>query len=123
MGVVATVLLDDRSCEGCTRQEEWGCFGKKLREPVEGEDPRAAWTNPAVVPLQIEGEDWYACPRQHIRENPEWWSRLTMYYAAYEKGFLPDAGAFNDQSMSGMLTLQLLDGMIQKAVGQKSRTE
>lgn len=65
---------------------------------------------PAALPITDEdGFDDYACPRQHINENPHMWSTIFTYYAAWQKGFLPDAGGVSSQSKFAMEVFAILD--------------
>ena len=102
--------MPDRKCDGCQRQGEWGCTAKRWREPEEGEpDGPENWNNPAYLPITVEGEESYACPRQHIKENPAYWSMILKYYGMFRKGHLPNRGAIADQSNKAIEVFRLLD--------------
>ncbi len=116
---MAIRLMPERSCKGCTRQEEWGCRAVKYREPEPHEDPQDAWVNPAWLPITLDGEDTYACPRQSLMENPEEWSRLLMYYGFYQKGHLPQTGSIIDQSNCLMEAFRILDAVNAECDEQK----
>lgn len=55
------------------------------------------------------GEDTYACPKQHMRENPQYWSWILRFYGFYKKGFLPEAGAIIDQTNKALSVFNILD--------------
>lgn len=101
--------MPDRQCAGCVRQVEWGCFAYQKRKPEEGEDPADSWDSPAYLPVTLDGEEVYHCPRQYIRENMEEWAKLLMYYAYYKAGFLPQSGSVIDQSNKLMEIFRIID--------------
>lgn len=47
------------------------------------------------------------CPRVFIYRNPAAFTRLSQLYALLDKGVLPDAGGYYDQSALTMEALQL----------------
>ena len=108
---MAIRLMPELSCAGCTRQEELGCTAFQFREPTINEDPRDSWHNPAYLPITLDGKDTYACPRQTIYEEPEFWGRLLKYYGFYLKGFLPEDGSILSQSNSLMEAFRILDAV------------
>lgn len=55
------------------------------------------------------GETSYACPRQHVKEHPEYWSKLLKFYGFYKKGFLPEKGGFMDQANAVIELFRILD--------------
>lgn len=61
------------------------------------------------MPIEVGGEQSYACPRQTLRERAGDWNRLLMFYSLYLKGFLPDQGAVIDQSNVLMEAFRLID--------------
>ena len=103
--------MPDRQCLGCTKQVQWGCEARRIGFPAPGEadDPDKHWTKPAHLPVQILGETSYACPRQHIRENPVFWGHLLRYYGLFQKGFLPSAGGVADQANKAMELFQIVE--------------
>lgn len=116
--MIAIRLMPERNCRGCTKQVQWGCTAKpyvvmdpETSSPVLGHDgkPKVAWTNPAHMPLDFDGEETYACPRQPLREEPEMWSRVFTYYRLYKKGFLPQTGAAMDQANIAVEIFRILD--------------
>lgn len=108
---MAIRLMPELSCSGCTKQTELGCHAFQFREPEEGEDPRDTWVNPAFMPITLDGEDTYACPRQTLYQNPGEWNELLKYYGFYTKGFLPETGSIIDQSNALIEAFQILDGV------------
>lgn len=102
--------MPERQCKGCTHQKEWGCEAKQFRKPDEFElDVRDSWVNPALMPVDIDGEPSYACPRQPLKEHPRLWNYILQYYRLYKKGFLPQMGAVMDQSNKAMQVFSILD--------------
>ena len=102
--------MPERQCVGCTRQKEWGCTAKRWRTPDPEEmDGPENWVNPAYLPVTLDGEDTYACPRQHLRENPAAYGKLWFLYGHYKKGHLPDRGGIVDQSNVLMQLFRVLD--------------
>ena len=108
--------MPERQCVGCKRQTQWGC--EAVRYPSTKEDPAAkperdgnwwGWMKPASLPLNIDGEDTYACPRQDLKANGPSWSRMLMFYGLYKKGHLPEVGAVIDQSNKAMQVFRALD--------------
>jgi hypothetical protein len=103
--------MPERQCNNCKRQDDWGCTAFKWREPDEEtlDEREECWVRPASLPLEIEGEVTFACPRQHINENPQFWSTMWRYYGMYKAGFLPQAGAVSDQSNKAVSIFAILD--------------
>lgn len=106
---MAIRLMPDRQCSGCTSQEEWGCTAKRIKPDDPDEDPQDSWQNPAYMPITLDDEDTYACPRQHIHENPRYWAQLLKFYSFYKNGYLPQAGAVIDQANQLMEAFRILD--------------
>lgn len=107
--------MPERSCVGCKSQREWGCYAKKYREELPGEDPADAWVDPAFLPLEIDGdENHFACPRQPLKEDPYGWKRTLLYYGMYQKGFMPQEGAVMDQSNRAIEVFRILDTVNQE---------
>lgn len=88
-------------------QQEFGCNARQIDENT--------WEAPALNPLQIDGEDVYACPRRPIKDNPLFWSRLMALYRGFTQGFLPDDGNISAQSARGWSLLTILDGYVNEA--------
>lgn len=106
---MAIRLMPELSCSGCTKQEELGCDAFQFRTPEGNEDPKDTWHNPAHMPITLDGEDTFACPRQTLHEDPDSWASILKYYGFYGKGFLPQTGSIIDQSNSLMDTFRVLD--------------
>lgn len=101
---------------GCKRQVEWGCNARKVKPyPEEGETEVDCWEAPAMMPLVIDGEERYVCPRRTLLDEPEFWNRLLLYHRAFDKGILPNEGALQDQSNAGMVALGILSSAIAQA--------
>jgi hypothetical protein len=108
--------MPERQCHGCTRQKDWGCEAERF---VSDKTDRTAqpdaegvwwgWTKPSNLPLTLDGEDTYACPRQDVRARPQAWHRMLLYYGMYKKGFLPQTGSVMDQSNKAVELFRLFD--------------
>jgi hypothetical protein len=109
--------MPERQCASCTRQKEWGCEAKLYvvhsddGEPVIWKDgkPLTKWHKPAHLPLTLNGEETWACPRQTLFEQPQEWNRLFMLYGLFKRGFLPEAGAVLDQSNKLLQAFRIMD--------------
>lgn len=106
---MAVRLMPERDCQGCTRQDEWGCEAEFIGPVPKGEDPRDGWVRPAHLPLNLDGVETFACPRQTLRRDPVYWAHLLKYYAMYNKGFLPQSGAIVDQCNKTIEVFRILD--------------
>jgi len=116
--------MPERKCESCTRQKEWGCEAKRWRHPKPGEpDGPENWVKPAYLPVTLDGEETWACPRQHLRENPHYWAKILKLYGMYRKGFLPDKGAVVDQSNRAIEIFQILDDANAQCDQEESRRD
>lgn len=74
-------LLPERDCLTCTKQIQWGC------------------ETDAMIPLNMDGEELYRCPRRPWLDNPQLYNELFDYYNWMEKGYLPDPGTYDDQGV------------------------
>lgn len=101
--------MPERRCETCKRQTEWGCYAKSFRVVGRDGKPATQWVRKAAYPLELAGEETWACPRQHIRENEHYWSRILLYYGMYKKGHLPQRGAVSDQSNKAIEIFRIMD--------------
>lgn len=101
--------MPERKCESCTRQKEWGCHARPYTVKTDDGPEEVRWHNPAWLPVTVLGEETWACPRQHIRENPGYWATILKFYGMYRKGFLPDRGAIVDQSNKAIEVFRVLD--------------
>lgn len=81
MGILALVLLPTWDCRTCTagQKQTRGC----------DED--------TLVPYQLDGEDFYRCPRRPIYEEPEMWSEVLSSFYDYQANRYPEAGGMQDQ--------------------------
>lgn len=108
--------MPERQCNGCTNQAAWGC--KAVCLPSTADDPKATpdgkggyvlWLNPAYMPLTLDNEETYACPRQDLHEHGYAWHRMLLFYGMYRKGHLPQPGAVMDQSNKAVELFRILD--------------
>lgn len=99
MSVMAIRLMPERKCVGCKQQAEWGCEAVQFRDPPnEYAQAEEYWHKPAHLPVELDGAETYACPRQDLNQNDGFYTQLLNYYGMYQKGFLPERGAVIDQS-------------------------
>jgi hypothetical protein len=101
--------MPERQCDGCKRQDEWGCHAKPYTVVNDQGVEEVRWHRPAQLPITLLGEETWACPRQPIRENPFFWSKVLKFYGLYKKGFLPDQGAIVDQSNKLIELFRIID--------------
>jgi len=108
--------MPERKCHACTRQKEWGCTAQKVlsdqkdHTAEKGADGKWwGWKNPSHMPMQIDGETIWCCPRRDIRDKGREWAHMLMYYGHYQKGFLPQAGSIVDQSNYAMEAFRVLE--------------
>jgi len=115
--LAAIRLLPERQCHKCKRQKDWGCESERV--PSGPEDHTATqdengewwgWKNPSHLPLSVDGEETWACPRQDLKRRPREWNTMLFYYGFYkQKGLLPQPGAIMDQSNKAMSVFRVFD--------------
>jgi hypothetical protein len=115
--VAAIRLLPERQCHKCKRQKDWGCEAERV--PSGPEDHTAAqdengewwgWSNPAHLPIAVDGEETWACPRQDLKRRPQEWNTILFYYEFYrDKGLLPQPGSVMDQSNKALSIFRILN--------------
>lgn len=101
--------MPERSCDGCKRQEEWGCNAERYEVVDAKGRVQVKWTNPARMPTKVDNEELFCCPRQTLYRNPQAWGRLLLLYGMYKQGHLTDRGAVVDQSNSLLESFRILD--------------
>jgi hypothetical protein len=108
--------MPERQCNGCKRQAEWGCEAEKYLSSKDDPEARPdvngdwwAWRKPALMPLTVDGEEDWSCPRQDVRRRGREWSRMLFYWGFYKKGHLPQAGGLEDQSNKAMELFRVFD--------------
>lgn len=114
--MAALVLMPERECFGCKRQDEWGCHARKIKDqPGEDEEERDCWINPALIGTKLDGEEIFVCPRRPILDNTPFWEHILTLHRGFESGFLPDPGGIQDQSAAGLKALGILKAALTKA--------
>lgn len=86
----------------------WGCFAHETDET----DPlteQPIWAEPADIPLQIDDEEVWRCPRRPIKDDPVYWQRLLLFWKHYKEGHLPDAGPITRQSFRALTLFGVMD--------------
>lgn len=102
--------MPERQCDTCKNQVRWGCTAIRWRSPAEGEiDGPENWVRPAELPVEIDGQQEYACPRQVLKRSPGFFGRAFMFYGMFKRGHLPDKGAVVDQSNALLEILRIID--------------
>ena len=93
-------LLPERVCQTCVSQEAWGCDA----EETDQDDPMGGkvWRRPAQLPLTIDGELVWRCPRRPLKDDPTYWQRLLLHYDLFRDGHLPDEGGVSSQSFKAI---------------------
>lgn len=81
------------------------------------------WENPAIIPLRIDSEEVYRCPRRPIKEDPQYWDKLLFYFGMYKKGHLPDPGSVSEQSNKIMQVFRIVDDIVADCVKEKAERE
>ena len=91
----------------------WGCDAVETDEP----DPLSGgtghlWKNAAKIPLTIDNEMIWRCPRRPLLDDPAYWSKLLFSYSLFRDGHMIDEGSVSSQSFKAMT----LFGIIQDAM-------
>jgi hypothetical protein len=125
--------MPERKCVGCKKQEIWGCeakphpaFDNESGEPIidpKTQQQKVVWSKPARIPEIFDDEETFACPRQTLKENPQEWNKLLIFFAMFKEGFLPQAGAIADQSNRAMEILQILNTTNQECEDELMKRE
>ncbi len=112
--MIAVYSLKDRNCVGCKRQKEWGCDAERTVKSWDekGKPREIEWKRPALVPLLIDGEEWFQCPRRPLKDNPLYWNFLLSQFVYYRAGHLPAGPAIQDQPAKLMTLLREINGVI-----------
>lgn len=89
--MLSVTLLPDRDCIKCTaaKMTEWGCDAVQLAD--------GSWKNPAVLPVEMDGEPYYGCPARMMKDEPHKLATVFGYYGMYKKGVMVEAGGLKDQ--------------------------
>lgn len=105
MAVLALALLSERNCKTCTaaQKAQWGC------------------TEDAVIPMRMDGEDYYRCPRRPFLDQPELVNSVLSAYQSYIKGYLPDPGSLEDQGYRYVVSMFLVDAAVNEAKEELDR--
>jgi len=114
--------MPERECSTCTRQAEWGCNARKIKDhPGEDEEERDCWVAPALIGTKIDGEEVFVCPRRPILDNYPFWEQILTYNRYLDKGFLPDSGGVQDQSAAGLKALSIVGEALSKARAERDK--
>lgn len=97
------MLLPTYDCNTCTawQKQERGC------------------EQDAMIPLQMDGEDLWRCPRRPIFEEPDLWNEMLLLYGQYQEGRFPDDGGLNSQPAKYLLVMQAMSSA--QAEAEKAR--
>jgi hypothetical protein len=114
-------MMPERVCESCTLQKIWGCDAYDTGELDELGMP--VWVNPAHLPIEVDGELTYRCPRRPIKDDPRLFSDLLFHYVLFQKGHLPDDGGTLNQSFKAMQLFGLIEDTINGCSQQQQQRE
>jgi hypothetical protein len=90
---------------------------------VEAEQGERKWQDAAALPLAIDGEDVWRCPRRPLKDDPAYWDRLLWFYGLYKKGHLPDPGGVTEQSHKAMELFRILEDVTDDCAREKAERE
>jgi YHS domain-containing protein len=84
-------MMPELDCATCTEAQkiERGCYAVQLED--------GKWERGSIIPTQIDGKDYYFCPRRIVNESKDLLFDVLEAYAHYKNGFLPDPGSINEQ--------------------------
>ncbi len=109
--------MKERDCATCTKalQKQFGCDAYK--------DEKGVWQNKARMPLLLDGEQTWACPRRPIKDNPLYWQRLLFFYNGYKAGYLSRPGGLGRQSVRLMTLVHLMSATFDEADEEQMQKE
>jgi hypothetical protein len=113
--------MPERQCATCLHQDEWGCYAEDTGQA--DQDGIPIWLRPAQVPMMLDGEEVYRCPRRPLKDDPAYWGRLLTHYGNFEKGLLPDAGGVVDQSNKAMSLFGIMADVTAECSREKAERE
>ena len=94
--------MPERSCQGCTKQLEWGC------------------ETPPPIPIMFDGDEYLTrCPRRPFLEDPKWFDEIYTAQGWISKGFLPVAGTYGDMPNKLAQCLKVIE-QVQHEVDQET---
>lgn len=67
------------------------------------------------MPIRIDGEEWFRCPRRPLKDDPRWWEEFLALFAMYKKGFLPEHGGVQDQPHFLVQAMHTFEGAVAQA--------
>lgn len=79
------------------------------------------WDKEADKAIQIDGEDWYQCPRRPIKDDPGFFRRLIDLRNIREMGFVPHGGEYLRQPNVLVASLRELDGALVAVDQEKAK--
>ena len=86
-------MFSNRDCVTCTEtnKRQWGCEGN------------------AEMPIRIDDEEIWTCPRRPILDHPEFFAEVLGAYRDYQKGFLPEPGGTMSQPKRLMQCFKVIE--------------
>ncbi len=104
--MIALCLLPERNCATCTarQQKEWGCDARQR--------PDGTWTDRALVPMEVDGREDWACPRRPVKDDPALFGELMSLYGLYAEGVLADEGGVMSQTVKYLAIMRLIRGTV-----------
>lgn len=88
-----------------------------------GHEGELVWRDPAALPLTIDGEEVWRCPRRPLKDAPAYWAELMDAYDLFKRGHLPDPGHVSEQSARGLTLLRLTDQMVESCRQERIERE
>jgi len=115
--------MENHDCRKASRGErqQYGCDAEWVEDGTH--EDGGYWTNPAMLPVVLNGEECPVCPKKTIIENPSYWDELLVQFGMFRKNILPDYGGMNDQAARGVRLLHLLEGYWEQAQEEKRNRE
>lgn len=111
--------MPERVCKTCVNQVLWGCDAVETDQ----EDPQyggKVWLGGSLMPLEIDGEMVWRCPRRPLKDAPEYWSRLLFFFSHFQEGHLPDDGAISSQSHKAMIMFGVIQDVLAEVEKDKA---
>lgn len=75
-----------------------------------------------MIPLDIDGEQVWRCPRRPIKDDPAFWHSMMTSYAQYRHGHLPAPGGTDQQPNKLMALISLLNVLVPMAEREAAQT-
>jgi hypothetical protein len=110
-------MLTERVCSTCTKKQmrEWGCDAAK--------NEKGEWVNKSALPMEVDGEDSWACPRRPVKDDPLLFSEVMSHYGLYKEGVLADEGAINSQATKYVAVMRLVHSVVSECRAEQMESK